>query len=176
MHTCIFSNTHQYLSIHVLEDIYTHYIVLVYAIYIYIFITNTNICIYYYSCLWKPIPQKGQSGGFPYLSGSRQQTYTMSIDTYIHKCISQYQVLYTHTYIYSTYFLQECVCFRKHAHTAPEQQSNTNTEKKQHHIQVHSRKKGLVTCIHTDSLPSSYYIPILYQLTTIIIGVIYYKY
>ena len=68
---------------------------------------------------------------------------------------------YVYMYIYSTYPLQECVCFRKHAHTAPEQQSNTNTEKQQHHIQVHSSKKELVTCIHTDSLSSLYEIPII---------------
>ena len=51
----------------------------------------------------------------------------------IHTCTStyslSYQVLYTHTYIYSTYSLQECVCFRIDAHTAAEQQPNTNTDK-----------------------------------------------
>ena len=50
-----------------------------------------------------------------------------TMHTYVYYIIPS--TLHTYVYIYSTYRLQECVCFRKHPHTAPEQQSNTNTEK-----------------------------------------------
>ena len=101
MHICIFSNIHQYLSIYVLEDIYTHYIVLVYAIYIYIFITNTNICIYYYSCLWKPIPKKDNQVGFPIIR--LIPTHLYNAHRYIHIQIYITIPSTLHTYVYIFY-------------------------------------------------------------------------
>ena len=77
--------------------------------------------------------------------------------------------LHTYVYIFSTYSLQECVCFRKHPHTAPEQQSNTNTEK--NNITYKFIQVKRVSDLYTHRLIALIvlYIPILYQLTTIII-------
>jgi hypothetical protein len=48
---------------------------------------------------------------------------------YIYIFIIIPSTLHTYVYIYATYRLQECVCFRIDAHTAAEQQPNTNTDK-----------------------------------------------
>ena len=69
---------------------------------------------------------------YSYINTTNSNNYITSITIHTMKTpmyIIIPSTLHTYVYIYSTYRLQECVCFRKHPHTAPDQQSNTNTEK-----------------------------------------------
>ena len=87
-----------------------------------------------------------------------------SIYTYIHTYIYDHTKPSTHIriYVYIFYLPTARMCMFPQTRTYSTRTTIQHQHReKQHHIQVHSSKKELVTCIHTDSLSSLYEIPII---------------